>query len=148
MIKAEELGVSEDELKKITAEVMNHSNNPKNYGQMENPSSTGKCVNEFNGEFVIVYLKVEDETLVDISFVSNGCKDMVVAGSLFTEMVKGDSLSNAKEVKSSLELQLINAPQTQKDAGTLVLKAFDASLTHLEQKVDEMFTVKINEKDS
>lgn len=147
MVKAEDLGVSEEELKKITAEVMNHSNNPKNYGQMENPNCTGKCINEFNGEFVIVYLKVQDDNLSDISFVSNGCKDMVVAGSLFTEMVKGDSLTNAKEVKASLELQLQNAPQTQKDAGTLVLKAFDASIKHYEDNVDEMHTVIINKKE-
>lgn len=148
MLEAKDLGLSEKELKDISAEVLNHSTNPRNYGQMEDATCIGKCINEFNGEFVIVYQKLEDGIISDISFVTNGCKDMTVSGSLFTEMVKGDNISNAKSVKESLEQQLQNAPQTQKDAGTLVLKAFEASLEDLENSSEEMKIIIINKNEN
>ncbi len=127
MLKAKDLGLSDEELKSISAEVLNHSSNPRNYGEMKDSSCIGKCVNAQNEDMFILYQKISNGTIEDISFVSNGCKDMITAGSLFTEMVKEDMLENAIKAKESLENQLLNAPKTQKDAGTMVLKAFEAS---------------------
>ena len=149
MIEPKELGLSDEELKKISAEVLEHSNNPRNYGVMNDPDAISRATNDFNNEAVIVYLKLSNETVEDITFVSNGCKDMVVSASLFTEMIKGDSVQNAKNVSGTMLKQIENAPDTQKDAASLVLLAFEGCFKYLENKEngieEEMYTIVINE---
>ena len=149
MTNPEDLGLSDEELKKISAEILDHSNNPRNYGVMNDPVAISRATNEFNNEAVIVYLKTSNDMIDDITFVSNGCKDMVVSASLFTEMIKGDTVANALDVSSSMLKQLDQAPDTQKDAASLVLLAFEGCFKYIENKSngieEEMYTIVINE---
>lgn len=150
MTKAEKLGVSEEQLKKITAEVMNHSMAPKNYGKLESPNCIGRSINAENGDSLIMYQRIENDVIEEVSFVTEGCKDMVIAGSLFTEMIKGDTLENAQKTKENMLTMILNAPPTQKDVGLLVLKAFEAGIeslgTELSEDIDKINILKINEK--
>ena len=151
MLDAKELGLSDEELKKISAEILDHSNNPRNYGVIDDVDAIARATNAINNEAVIVYLKLAGENVQKITFVSNGCKDMIVSASLFTEMITGDSVQNALNVSSTMLKQLENAPQTQKDAASLVLLAFEGCFKYIENQKngieEEMYTVVIN-KDS
>jgi nitrogen fixation NifU-like protein len=140
---------TEEEINKVTAEVLEHMMNPKNYGKMEGAHGVGMGVDKKTGEFAMVYIKVADGTLEDITFGCNACQDTVVAGSLFTEMVKGDSLANAVKASLIMDEKLAAAPKRQQACSKMVLRAFDAAL---ENKVhrdngdeEDMFTIDMKE---
>lgn len=141
--------LSEHETNKITAEVMEHMMNPKNYGKMENADGVGMGVDKKTGEFAMMYIKVNDGILENISFGCNACQDTVVAGSLFTEMVKGDTLANAVKASLIMDEKLNMAPKRQQACSRMILKAFDAALENQVNRQngqnEEMFTIDMKE---
>jgi len=73
---------------------------PKNVGKMENPDSTATEGSPACGDQVTVYLKVDDasHTIEDISFLSYGCASNIATASIITEMAKGKTLEEAKQI--------------------------------------------------
>ncbi len=149
MENTEQLEINEQEKNRVTAEVLEHMMNPRNYGKMENAHGIGMGVDKKTGEFAMMYIKVEDHKIKDISFGCNACQDTVVAGSLFTEMVKGDTLANAVKASLIMDQKLNMAPKRQQACSRMILKAFDAALENKQHRDDgadeEMFTIDMKE---
>ncbi|HNZ06886.1 MAG TPA: iron-sulfur cluster assembly scaffold protein [Candidatus Cloacimonadota bacterium] len=80
--------------------VLQHFMHPKNVGKMENPDSTATEGSPACGDQVTVYLKVDDasHTIEDISFLSYGCASNIATASIITEMAKGKTLEEAKQI--------------------------------------------------
>ena len=137
------------EIARVSAEVLEHMMNPKNYGKMENADGIGMGVDQKTGEFAMVYIKVNDNILSNITFGCNACQDTVVAGSLFTEMVKGDTLENAISALKLMREKILTAPKRQQACSNMVLTAFRAAIIHRDNKVngieEEMFTIDMKE---
>jgi len=81
--------------RKIYSEtVMDHAVNPRNLGAMPDADGfaeiTGPC-----GDKMEVWLKVDNETIADISFMTDGCGTSIASGSMMTELVKGKRLAEA-----------------------------------------------------
>jgi nitrogen fixation NifU-like protein len=127
--------LNENQIQDVTAEILEHMMAPKNYGQMENPTCTGMGVDTKTGEFALIYLQLGNDDLIeDIKYGCNACQDTVIAGSLFTEMIKGMNLTYAKDAARRLENKLSDAPARQRACSMMVIKAFDASLLHKASK--------------
>lgn len=141
--------LNENQVQEVTSEILEHMMDPKNYAKMDNPSAVGMGRDSKTGEFTIIYLDTSDVNKIDISFVCNACQDTVVAGSLFTEMVKGESIEYAKEVASRLGEKIKLAPKKQQACSGMVLKAFDAAILHLDSKsnggLEDMCALEVNE---
>lgn len=80
--------------------VLQHFMHPKNVGKMENPDATATEGSPACGDQVTVYLKVDDanHTIEDISFLSYGCASNIATASIITEMAKGKTLEEAKQI--------------------------------------------------
>ncbi|WP_456450375.1 iron-sulfur cluster assembly scaffold protein [Hydrogenimonas sp.] len=113
---------------------MDHMMNPRNYGKLENPDATGIGKNPENGEMVIVYLKVEGDTITDIAFQAKACMTTIVAGSVFTETIKGATLEEAKELTKIMLSKLDRVSPEEAACTELVAEAFYAALEHLEAR--------------
>jgi len=137
------------EIARVSAEVLEHMMNPKNYGKMEDSDGIGMGVDKKTGEFAMVYIKVDDEILSNITFGCNACQDTVVAGSLFTEMVKGDTLENAIVALKLMGEKILTAPKKQQACSNMVLTAFRAAIINRDNKIakreEEMFTIDMKE---
>jgi len=137
------------EIARVSAEVLEHMMNPKNYGKMEDANGIGMGVDQKTGEFAMVYIKVDDEILSNITFGCNACQDTVVAGSLFTEMVKGDTLANAITALKLMTEKILTAPKRQQACSNMVLTAFRAAIINRDNKMagmdEEMFTIDMKE---
>jgi nitrogen fixation NifU-like protein len=74
--------------------------NPHNVGKMENPSVTATEGSPACGDQVTFYLKIDDESHVieEISFQSYGCASNIATASIVTDMVKGKTLEEAKDI--------------------------------------------------
>lgn len=80
--------------------VMEHFRHPRNVGRIENPDAKSVEGSPACGDMVAVYLKVDEESLriVDIKFESYGCASNIATGSIITEMAKGRTLEEAKQI--------------------------------------------------
>jgi len=129
-----QIDINSEDIKKVSAEVLDHMMNPRNYGVMEDSTAIGKAIIVERDEFVMIYIKVKDGILENITFGMDGNQDTSVAGSIFTEMVKGDTLENAIESLRKMTLQISTAPKNQQIMQGLVLSAFRAAIVNMENK--------------
>ena len=80
--------------------VMEHFRNPRNVGRIEDPDGKSVEGSPACGDMVAVYLKVDGDTqrIVDIKFESYGCASNIATGSIITELAKGKTLDEAKDI--------------------------------------------------
>ena len=120
---------------------------PKNYGPIENPTGVGVGHSEQSGEFVIFYLGTKDDLLENVGYATNGCHDTVVLGSMFTEMIKGESLEYAKSAAQKLREKVALGPVKQQACAQMVLTAFEAAQIHEQEKAamsgEELYAIEI-----
>ncbi|WP_167815586.1 Fe-S cluster assembly scaffold protein NifU [Methanocorpusculum sp. GPch4] len=75
--------------------VMDHFTNPRNVGVIENPSGVGEEGNPSCGDIMKMYLKVENDIIIDAKFQTFGCGAAIASSSMATEMIKGKTLEEA-----------------------------------------------------
>lgn len=75
--------------------VMDHFRNPHNVGKMENPSGVGKVGNPQCGDEMVIYIKIENNVIVDVSFETFGCVAAIASSSMTTDMIKGKTIEEA-----------------------------------------------------
>lgn len=120
--------------------LIEHMMNPRNYGVLEDSNSEGIGKNPHNGEKVIVFLKVKDDIIEDISFQAIGCVTTVLAGSLITTEAKESSLDRAEELVSATLGMLDRIPPEEAACSEMVALALQASIdTYKERQKDKDF---------
>lgn len=158
-----------DEQKALEAEIGRHLMQPENYGKLEDASCVGVGIDHATKSYVIMYVKRDEDSILDVMFGTNGTQDTTTLGSLFTEMIKGDTIEGAIEITSNLEKDLqasyaaIPAPKVDttkpegeqvervsteyQDSANMVLTAFRAAMRHYERKLggieEEQFEMSI-----
>lgn len=83
-----------------TEKVMDHFTNPRNVGEVENPDGVGEVGNASCGDIMRISLRVEDNIIRDVKFRTFGCGAAIATSSMVTEMVKGKTLEEAKEISN------------------------------------------------
>ncbi len=78
--------------------VMDHFQNPRNVGEMDNPSGVGEVGNMKCGDIMKIYIKVKDDVIENIKFLTFGCGAAIASSSVLTEMVKGKTLQEAEAI--------------------------------------------------
>ena len=87
-------------LKELYQEIiLEHGKNPRNLGKTENFNKDAKGNNPLCGDNVHVYLKLNEQRKVeDISFEGSGCAISMASASIMTDLIKGKSDNEAKEI--------------------------------------------------
>ena len=75
--------------------VMDHFQNPRNVGKMEDASGVGEVGNARCGDIMRMYIKVEDGIITDVKFNTFGCGSAIATSSMATEMIKGKPIEEA-----------------------------------------------------
>ena len=78
--------------------VMDHFMNPRNVGVIENASGVGEIGNAKCGDIMKIYLKIENDIIVDAKFETFGCGSAIASSSMATEMIMGKSVDEAMEL--------------------------------------------------
>ena len=78
--------------------VMDHFRNPRNVGVIENADGVGEVGNAKCGDIMKIYLKIENDVIVDVKFETFGCGSAIASSSMATEMIKGKKISEALEL--------------------------------------------------
>ena len=75
--------------------VMDHFMHPRNVGIIENADGVGEVGNAKCGDIMKIYLKIENDIIVDVKFETFGCGSAIASYSMATEMIKGKSIQDA-----------------------------------------------------
>jgi len=78
--------------------VKDHFKNPRNVGEIDNADGIGEIGNPVCGDMMNISIKVEDNIIKDIKFLTFGCGAAIAVSSMLTEMAKGKTLEEAKKI--------------------------------------------------
>lgn len=83
-----------------TDTVMDHFMNPRNVGEIENPSGVGEVGNAKCGDIMKMYLDIKDGVIQDVKFETFGCGSAIASSSMATEMIKGKTVEEALAISN------------------------------------------------
>lgn len=84
-----------------TDKVMEHYKNPRNVGEIENPSAIGEAGSLVCGDALKLYLKVDENNIItEAKFQTFGCGSAVASSSILTEMLIGKSIEEASKISN------------------------------------------------
>ena len=78
--------------------VMDHFTHPCNVGVIEDANGVGEVGNAKCGDIMKIYLKIENDIIVDVKFETFGCGSAIASSSMATEMIKGKSIHEAMQL--------------------------------------------------
>ena len=78
--------------------VMDHFTHPRNVGEMPDADASGTVGNAKCGDIMQIFLKVENDVIVDVSFKTFGCGAAIATSSMATELIKGKTIKEALQL--------------------------------------------------
>ena len=110
--------------------VMDHFQNPRNVGEIENASGVGTVGNAKCGDIMRIYLDIdENQVIQDCKFKTFGCGSAVATSSMATEMVKGKTIQEAMQVTNKAVMEALDGlPPVKVHCSLLAEEAIHAAL--------------------
>lgn len=116
--------------------VMDHFQNPRNVGEIEDASGIGTVGNAKCGDIMRIYLDIDEHQVIrDAKFKTFGCGAAVATSSMATEMVKGKTVEEALQVTNRAVMEALDGlPPVKVHCSLLAEEAIHASLWDYAQK--------------
>ena len=116
--------------------VMDHFQNPRNVGEMENPSGVGTVANAKCGDIMRMYLDIDENGIIkEAKFKTFGCGAAVATSSMATELVAGKTVQEALEVTNKAVMEALDGlPPVKVHCSLLAEQAIHAALWDYAQK--------------
>lgn len=91
--------------------VIDHSRRPRNFRKMERPDRAVEGFNPLCGDKLVLYVKLNDRLIEDISFEGSGCAISKASASMMTAAVKGKSKAEAQELFQQFHTLITEGPE-------------------------------------
>lgn len=78
--------------------VMDHFSKPRNVGEVSEPDGVGEVGNPVCGDMMKFTIRVKDNRIEDVKYLTFGCGAAIAVSSMVSEMVKGKTLEEALQV--------------------------------------------------
>ncbi len=116
--------------------VMDHFNNPRNMGEIEDASGVGTVGNAKCGDIMRIYLDIDDSGRIqDVKFKTFGCGAAVATSSMATELVKGKTVQEALAVTNKAVMEALDGlPPVKVHCSLLAEEAIHAALWDYAEK--------------
>lgn len=109
--------------------VMDHFTNPRNVGKIEDADGIGEVGNAVCGDIMKIYLKIENDVIVDVKFNTFGCGSAIASSSMATEMIKGKPISEALELTNKAVAEALDGlPAHKMHCSVLAEEAIKAAI--------------------
>jgi len=129
--------IIEDARKIYSEKVIQSWLNPKYMGEMENPQGHGKVTGTC-GDTVQIFLRIDNNTIIDARFITDGCATTVAAGGMACELAMGKPLREAFKITKEIILeQLGGLPEESIHCALLASDTLRAALTDYIQSRNE-----------
>ncbi len=121
-----------------TEKVMEAFQNPKNVGDMEDYDGMGQTGSEACGDIMQVFIKVENDRIVDAKFKTYGCAAAIASSSTATELIKGMTVEEALQVTNKRVIEILGGLPPQKvHCSVLAEETIKAAIEDYIQKRDK-----------
>ncbi len=87
--------------------VMDHFKYPRNVGEMPDADGIGEVGNAKCGDIMRMYIKVKDNIITDVKFMTFGCGSAIATSSIATEMIKGQPIDKALELSNKAVVEAL-----------------------------------------
>jgi nitrogen fixation NifU-like protein len=116
--------------------VMDHFQNPRNVGEMENPDGVGTAGNPVCGDIMKLYIKVDDGKITDAKFKTFGCGAAIATSSMVTEMVKGKTIEEALQISNKAVAEALDGlPPVKMHCSVLAEEALQGAVNDYKEKL-------------
>ena len=116
--------------------VMDHFQNPRNMGEIEDASGVGTVGNAKCGDIMRIYLDIDEHQMIrDVKFKTFGCGAAVATSSMATELVKGKNIRAAMQITNKAVAEALDGlPPVKMHCSLLAEEAIHAALWDYAQK--------------
>lgn len=115
--------------------VMDHFMNPRNVGEIPDANGIGEVGNAKCGDIMKVYLKIEDNIVVDAKFKTFGCGSAIASSSMATELIKGKSVEEAWKLTNKAVAEALDGlPPVKMHCSVLAEEAIHKAINDYREK--------------
>ncbi|MBM4275780.1 MAG: iron-sulfur cluster assembly scaffold protein [Deltaproteobacteria bacterium] len=115
--------------------VIDHFANPRNAGVLEDADAVGEVGNPVCGDMMTFYIKVQDDTIVDVKFQTFGCVAAIAVSSIVSEMAKGKTLEEARQITKKVVAEALGGlPPNKMHCSNLGAEALALAIEQYQQK--------------
>jgi nitrogen fixation protein NifU and related proteins len=110
-----------------SAQVLDHFQNPRNAGEIQNPDARVEIENPACGDVLELTAKITSGKIAEIRFRAKGCVSAMACASALTEMVTGMLLQDARRFRREELLERVGGlPEASQHAAYLAIDALGA----------------------
>ncbi|MEI6154040.1 MAG: Fe-S cluster assembly scaffold protein NifU [Deltaproteobacteria bacterium] len=115
--------------------VMDHFMNPRNMGEIEDADGVGEVGNPACGDVMKLFLKIENDRIVDVKFKTFGCGAAIASSSMTTELIKGKTIDEALKLSNQAVAEALGGlPPAKEHCSVLAEDALRAALEDYKKK--------------
>ena len=115
--------------------VKDHFQNPRNVGEIPDADGIGEVGNQKCGDIMKMYLKIENDIIVDCKFKTYGCGAAIATSSMATELVKGKTVQEALGLTNKAVVEALEGlPPVKIHCSVLAEEAIKAALADYYRK--------------
>ena len=113
-----------------SAKVMEHFANPHNVGEIPDANGVGEVGNPKCGDIMRMYLKIENNVIVDVKFLTFGCGAAIATSSMATDLIKGKTIDEALKLTNKAVVEALEGlPPIKVHCSVLAEQAVKAALS-------------------
>jgi nitrogen fixation NifU-like protein len=118
-----------------STQILDHFEHPRNAGTIPDADASARVENPACGDILELTVKIDGDRIAEIQFRAKGCVAAMACGSALTELVRGKSVDDARNLTREELLHAVGGlPQTSSHASHLAMDALHALMKQLSNK--------------
>jgi nitrogen fixation NifU-like protein len=118
-----------------TDKVVDHYQNPRNMGEIEEPDGVGVVGNPTCGDMMQIQIKVQDDRIAEVKFKTFGCGAAIATTSVATELIRGKTIDEALQVTNKDVMEILGGlPPIKVHCSLLAEEAIKAAVDDYRSK--------------
>ncbi len=115
--------------------LIDHFLHPRNVGEIENPDAVAVVGDPSCGDFIRVYLKVEDGRISAFKFLTQGCPGAISTSSIATELAIGKTLDEALQLTDNDVIKAAGGiPARKAHCSLLAIRGLHQAIANYKEK--------------
>lgn len=112
-----------------SAKTLDHVHNPRNVGSLEDANVVVQAGDPSCGDALVFFIKIEDDTVLDIKFLIKGCGAAIATSSIATELVMGKTLDEVLSLNDQgIAAALDGLPEEKMHCSNMAATALHAAV--------------------